>query len=441
MPISEKYKAAVRKGFPNLYSFYVHLMHHLRWWKCRDLIRETKDNYKYVLQRVSNKFSKDEPIRVLFLISECSKWKCQSLYDQFSGSDEFEPIVVFTRTDMQDGSPKEYLIDRFEQLRSFFGKRGVRYVEAYDIEEDKAIDLAVYNPDIVFYSTYWLIPECQQPQFVSKYALTCFVPYFLPCHDAAQLDAQRLVHLLVFRYFAIDKTWIDYFKKKSWGCPYAGEFVGLGHPMLDMFAQAQRDFYRNDLVIYAPHFSILNYGEQYSTFAETGRIILDYAKLHPEISWCFKPHPHLRRILVDVAKWTKAEVDAYYADWEKIGIACYDADYPSLFMRSRALITDCSSFLMEYSAVNRPLIHLVRSDTKYGVAKPCMVLFDSFYTVSNLKELGDALKLVVEDFNDPKVQERESAVNTLNLWHVKCSEKILSYLKKTLNDGDKKKSV
>lgn len=440
MPIPEKYKAAVRRSFPKLYGFYVQFIHHLKWWKCRGLIRETKENYKYVLQRITKKISAGQPVRVLFLISECSKWKCQALYDQFAQSPNFEPIIAFTQTDLEEGTPKEYLEGRFEQLRAFFGKRGSSFVEVYSVNEDNAVELSAFSPDVVFYSTYWLIPECQQPQVVSRYALTCFVPYFLACHDAAQLDAQRLVHLLVFRYFALDKTWVHYFKRKSWGCPYAGEFVGLGHPMLDMFAEAKREFSRDDLVIYAPHFSILDYGEQYSTFMETGRFMLDYAKSHPEISWCFKPHPHLRRILVKVARWTKEEVDAYYGEWEKIGIACYDADYPSLFMRSRALITDCSSFLMEYSAVNRPLIHLVRSDTKYKVAKPCRQLFESFYAVRDKKELETALKLVVEDFNDTKVRERDSVVNTLNLWHVKCSERIVSYLEEILGVADIKKS-
>ena len=432
MNIPEEFKSSVRKMFPNLYAFYVQFRHHQKWWKYRGLIRNTKENYKAAVERVSSKISHGQKVRVLFLISECSKWKCQSLYDQFSRSAEFEPIVVFTRTDMQDGTPKEYLVDRFEQLRSFFGKRGVRYVEAYSIDEDKAIDLTMFNPDIVFYSTYWLIPECQQPQEVSKYAITCYVPYFLVCHDAAQIDAQRLAHLLVYRYFATDKTWIDYFRRKSWGLPYAGEFIGLGHPMLDVFAEAKREFGRDDLVIYAPHFSILNYGEQYSTFMETGRFILDYAKLHPEINWCFKPHPHLRRILVSVAKWSKEDVDAYYGEWETIGSACYDADYPSLFMRSRALITDCSSFLMEYSAVNRPLIRLVRNDSKYKTAKPCQRLFDSFYNVWNLDELRGTLKLILEDFSDPHVREREAAVSALNLWHVRCAEKIVSYMREIL---------
>ena len=273
------------------------------------------------------------------------------------------------------------------------------------------------------------MPDCQQPNVVSEFALTCYIPYYVVCHDAAYLDAQRRFHTLLYRYFTTNKYWCAYFLKKSHGFPLAGEFVGLGHPMLDLFADTGEKFNRDDLVIYAPHFSILKVAERYSTFLENGEFMLEYAMRHPEMNWCFKPHPNLRRMLELVAKWPKEKVDNYYAAWERVGVACYTGEYPELFMRSRALITDCSSFLMEYSAVNRPLIHLLRKDAEYRLAEPCLRLSDSFYKAKNLKEFEHILKEVVEDFRDPNREKRKAAIEELNLWHVRCSDRIADYLR------------
>ena len=98
-------------------------------------------------------------------------------------------------------------------------------------------------------------------------------------------------------------------------------------------------------------------------------------------------------------------------------------------MRSRALITDCSSFLMEYSAVNRPLIHLLRKDVEFGIAKPCKRLANSFYKVRSIQELEHTLKEVIEAFSDSNKEIRKAAIKELNLWHVRCSDRIVAYLR------------
>lgn len=423
-------KAMIRARFPRLRYFYGKVLHWLDWWKARNVISRTKENYCKILCRVRRKHTAGLPIKVLFLFPESSaRWKCQSLYEALEKCADFEVEVALTRMDVDCSLDIEDFKMRFEANRKFCIANGLKFVEAYSFRNNLAIGLDTFSPDIVFYTMPWEMPECQQPDNVSEFALTCYVPYYVICHDAAAMDSQRRFHTLLYRYFTTNKYWCRYFLRKSHGFPFAGEFVGLGHPMIDLFSETEEKYGRCDLVIYAPHFSILNVAERYSTFLENGMFMLDYAIHHPEISWCFKPHPNLRRMLEQVAKWPKEKVDNYYGTWEKIGIACYTGEYPELFMRSRALITDCSSFLMEYSAVNRPLIHLLRKDAEFGMAEPCKRLANSFYKVRNIQELEHTLKEVIEAFRDPNKEIRKSAIKELNLWHVRCSDRILAYLR------------
>ncbi len=423
-------RSALGRRLPGLRQLYVRNLHWAGWWRNRHAIRHTRDNYERVLSRVKGRHSAGQPLKILILFPESSaRWKCQSLYEALDRTSDFEVLVALTRMDVDCHLPTDEFQRRYERNRDFCVARGMKYVDAYSFEKECGIGLEAFSPDFVVYSMPWDMPDCQQPDVVSEFALTCYIPYYVVCHDGADMDSQRRFHTLLYRYFTTNKYWCKFFRKKSHGFPYAGEFVGLGHPMLDLFAEAGEEYGRSDLVIYAPHFSILNVAERYSTFLDNGEFMLEYAMNHPEVNWCFKPHPNLRRVLELDAKWPKEKIDNYYAAWEKIGVACYTGEYPELFMRSRALITDCSSFLMEYSAVNRPLIHLVRKDAGYKLAAPCRRLSNSFYKVNCIRALKRTLKDVVEDFHDPNKDKRKGAIEELNLWHVRCSDRIVAYLR------------
>lgn len=429
MSEKRRFKEFVKAIFPSAHSIYRAWAHRFYWWKRRHIVRETRDNYAKVIKEVQVRHSEGRKIKVLFLFPESSKWKCQSLYDALKASPDFDPLVALTCMDIDVLVSRDERAKRYRDRQSFCEERGLNYVEAYSVAEDRTLGLEIFKPDIVFYPMPWNITECQRPEVVSHFALTCYIPYYIVCHEAAYMDACMPVHIYGYRYFTTSETWCEFFRKNTLGIPRAGELIGLGHPMLDCYADAAKEFDRSDLVIYAPHFSILDVNERYSTFLENGKTILDYAKRHPDISWCFKPHPSLRYTLEKEAGWSREEINVYYGEWEKIGLVCYTGDYPELFKHSRAMITDCSSFLMEYSAVNRPLIHLIRKDSLYQVARPCNRLFNSFYKVCDNKELEQTLKNIIEDYKDPHAAEREVAIKELNLWHVRCADNIVKYLK------------
>lgn len=161
--------------------------------------------------------------------------------------------------------------------------------------------------------------------------------------------------------------------------------------------------------------------------------MLEYAKRHPEIKWVFKPHPLLKGRLVENGFMTRAEADSYYREWEKIGLACYDGGYADLFKRSRALITDSGSFLLEYMAVGKPLIRLEPVDFNMRFSPVFARVLNSFYTCRTLDEMFAALKLVVEDRQDPRREERQVAAREAGLFGNNAAERIVKYLSEALS--------
>ena len=209
-------------------------------------------------------------------------------------------------------------------------------------------------------------------------------------------------------------------------------FVVTGHPALDRFNRESGREPKVGYVIYAPHFSFPHPLQEdfytIGTFDWNGKQILEYAEAHPEIKWVFKPHPILRKILSEFGVMSKAEVDDYYARWEKIGLACYDSDYQELFLESRVMITDSGSFLPEYGSTGRPVIRLICAKNKHIPPKAARDVYDTYYNVRDLDEMYSAFKMIIEDRRDPNREKRLAAVRAAGLTGCDASTNIINYL-------------
>ena len=161
-------------------------------------------------------------------------------------------------------------------------------------------------------------------------------------------------------------------------------------------------------------------------------MILEYAKRHPEIDWVFKPHPLLREKIVLTGFMSRTEMDAYYAEWARIGTVCSSGDYQMLFMDSSLMLTDSGSFLAEYAATGHPLIHLWCPENNVVIPRPTQLLMDAFYRVSTPEELEKTLKLVVEERQDPKREERLRVVKELGLCDNDAAKNMVAYFEDLL---------
>ena len=331
-----------------------------------------------------------EKIRVLFLNSETSKWKCQSVYRKMQDSGVFDPIIGITALGEQAAYCDNELETVFASSESFFDNLGDRHVRTVELNPRRYIDLSEFSPDIVFFPEPWATIPPQTTERVSHFALSCYVPYFVFVQTNPDKHCTLPMHRTLSRYFVLNESIVkEYSRKHSW-VRQSFDFIVSGHPALDgRTASDSSD--EEGCVIYAPHHSVWASQEGFSTpistFLDTGVPILEYAKNHPDIKWAFKPHPALRKTLEQRHLWTKDRIDAYYRSWESIGASCYDGNYSRLFDASRVMITDCDSFLVEYGATGKPIIHLRRTDLTPQYHPYIKALLSSFYQACSLDEL------------------------------------------------------
>ena len=384
-------------------------------------------NYSKILKRIKKK----DKINICFLVNEISKWKSQSLYDLMAKSDKFIPHIILTIADIQyfwDVERQEkFLYDNAK----FFEKKNMPYSFAYDFNKHKVTNLKRFKPDIIFYQQPYEIYNIQKPRRTSKYTLNCYIPYFVPNYGFLSMDCGQELHRDVWRFYVLNEEWANIYRQYMKKC--SGSVVGLGHTMLD-------EIYLNndqtqDYVIYAPHWTIPHKNNptpiRCSTFADTGKIILEYAKKHKDIKWVFKPHPTLKVALERIG-WTKDEIENYYNEWEQFAKCCYDSEYMELFLKSKAMITDCGSFLIEYFCTGKPLIHLISSYCKVSPPKPTQDIFETFYQVYNSEDLYKYLDEIIVKNNDYMKDKRVTVLKEQNLLNNYAAKNILDDLSRIL---------
>ncbi len=407
---------------------------------CRDrfFVALLKRRYQRTLGRLRKNIGSGASVYVFFMVSEVSKWKCQSVYDAMAKSGRYTPCLFCDVTTDELKLPRADRVRAFRDRVDYFRERGLTVLEGYDPSADKVIQLAPFRPDIVFYQQPWQMPRDRLPRFASRRALTCYVAYYVQNYGSLDIDCRMDFHRDIFAYFVLSQVWADHYAADmSKRGQFAAELVATGHPMLDVVP-------RNSLssdgpVIYAPHWTVdtgrTSYLLPVGTFSWSGNAVLDYAKLHPEYGWVFKPHPNLRRQLVATGFMTESEVEKYYANWAEVASVCQDGDYMKWFAASRALVTDSASFLPEYAATGKPIVHLVPPGGGVKPLEPHRRLFAGFYRAQSREQLFGILKEILEDGRDPLADERHSAARQAGLAESDAAGNIVSWLDEKIFNG------
>lgn len=394
----------------------------------------THKNYKKSLKRLKNDFGKRK-LNVCFLNSENSKWVYQSLYNQLQTSDYFEPLVIATI----DKNFSENDLNKLQTNYEFFKSKGINVEYGFDITDKTHIPLSKYSPDIIFYQEPWHLPRNQQPSQTSKYALCCYCSYGTGTTNGRNEYCARFFKE-VWKYF-LDNNFVKQVLIKH----------GINEENLFVTGSIKLDAYLNPVnttkqvwttnnfrIIYAPHFSfnkdsILKFG----TFDIYYKFFMEFAKAHPEIEFIFKPHPSLRKTIIEQKLMTEEETDKYYNFWNySENTHLYDkGDYFDIFRTSDLMITDCNSFLTEYLPTQKPVIRLI-SHKSAGLNEFGEEISRGYYNIYNPDELKTALKNLIVNKQDNLKETRKKCLEKLIMPPNGVSSVIINYLTKIFSEGN-----
>lgn len=380
--------------------------------------------YEKTIIKLKNE-KKVRKIRVAFYVND-TKWKCQNVYNLLLKSKYYSPFIIVGKSDVPESSIEYQSKDEIIDIFNSFKAKNMEVYLAYDFDKEIPVSLKSFQPDIIFYSRHWRLFRKHDVKSVVDFALPCYVPYFIS-NSPVKIEAGYDFHNTVWRYYVINEDLKDEYSEFMQN--EGANLKAVGYPNLDGYLDKSSN--EKQYIIYAPHWSVGgNTLLNYATFDWNGEYILNFAKQHSEFNWVFKPHPRLKKELVFKNIMSEQEVERYYDEWNKIGIKYEGPDYIDLFKQSRALITDCGSFLTEYMPSRNPVILLCSS-----VAKPYNFLAQKvtryYYHVHNLGELSIFLDQVLLKKIDVNKEARLTMLNSL---HLVCdaSQNIINDLNKEL---------
>lgn len=381
--------------------------------------------YDKTIKRLKYKVVNHQKIRVAFYVND-TRWKSQDLFDLLQTNKYYEPFILLGRNSDSCYSWEKQTPEEYEDIYCFYQNKNMPIYKAYDFSTDEQIPLENFHPDIIFYSRQFGLAKEHGIDSTSKYALTCYVPYFIS-NSPTSLESGSYFHNILWKYYLINE---DLKNEYASFMPNNGQNLKVvGHPILDEYTNKKISTNKN-YVIYAPHCSLGHHILKYATFDWNGKYILDFAKSHPEIKWIFKPHPILKGKMVESGLYSEKEAEEYYSEWDKIGMKYEGPDYIDLFKESRLLITDCGSFLAEYMPTKNPVILLrSKNSTPYNFLAKKVTKY--YYKAYNLKDLKTLLNKVLLNNEDPIKDKRINMLHDLNLV-TNASQNIVNDLNKTL---------
>ena len=390
-----------------------------------------RPDYSNALNKVRQKYIKNEKIRVAFLVSENSKWNAEILYNLLENSEYFEPFILVTLlTYVHNGKDKTR--NNLEENYTFFKNQGKKVFKAYDEKEHKYINLDEFSTDIIFYQQHWGLAENQEITEASKYSLCCSFCYGFELFEYKLINTPFDEKL--YLNFIPTKL-ISEIKKKYKYNDNDNEII-TGFPKLDIYENITINNNKTNTIIYAPHFGYnKNNALDIGTFNRTGEKILEFAKQHKEYKWIFKPHPTLKKALIDDTKYGKEFCENYFKEWQNLGFVYEQGNYFEIFNNSDLLITDCASFLLEYMPTGKPIIRLVKTNSKAKLSPVGELVVSGIYQVTDFNSFKEEFNNLMLKNSDYLKEKRKQIVAELTNNGQSASENILNALIKIIKDN------
>ena len=399
------------------------------------------ENYKLTLHNLQIKYKNNKKLKVVFLNSENSKWVYQSLYEEFEKLPNFEVQVLVTAKKMILNSKYSCCNwqDDIKKSYNFFKVRNMNVQYAFDLKNKEFLDLQLFKPDIIFYEQPWELSNKQSPLKTSKFALCFYCPYGSCITSGSNEYSEPLYHD-VFRYF-VDNDYIQRILEEH-GCRNDA-LVVAGQLKLDAY-QKQINFHNihwqskdKKHVIYAPHHSfykdsLLGFG----TFDWNYKFFYNLVKEHQEIEFILKPHPELKKQILNQGLMSEKEMQEYFKAWVELPNAQIyeEGDYFDMFRTSDLLITDCNSFLYEYLPTYKPVIHLI-SKNSVGHNEFGQKITAGYYSARDIDEIKKYFKQILFQEQDLLFEVRRQIVEKDLMFLKKDVAKfVINYIAKTLKE-------
>ena len=302
--------------------------------------------------------------RVLFVVQHASMWTSMaSIFAAFRADPHWSATLVA----MPYNHP--YFPDTADRM-SIFGfleKEGLPFVrwDQFSLKPNCADVLFLQNPYDVTRPPGWRTEELLR--VVPRIA---YAPYGIELGgtlENANNQFNQSLHNLSWAVFARSEAHRALFEKH--GRVGNAHVIATGHPKFDLLCNLSTHEVDAELaaftrgrptVLWNPQFDIRPDGSGFSTFLTWWKFLPEEFARRQELAFIIRPHPLFFTTLEARGLLTRAQIDGFLGRCEAAGNILIDRrpTYLAVFAASDAMISDGSSFLIEYGATGKPICYL-----------------------------------------------------------------------------------
>lgn len=362
-------------------------------------------------RNVIKQIKKKKNATVLFLVSNESMWRCQSLYELLKRDERFNPQIAFLPFSTFDKSQKILCI---RQLRELFSKTETPFIDLFEINNPVEFIKKNISPDVIFFPQPYqgIYDHLDFTDFEDR--LLCYTPYGIITFDQPWIYNLRFNNVAWKLYFP---SIVDKICARNDANNKGKNVVVVGNTTAEQYSRENvAPIWKNlparlKRVIWAPHFSIT--GNDFlhrASFLELANPMLVIAeKYKDKVQFAFKPHPRLKSELYKHPKWGEEKTNAYYSIWSNRANTQLETDgYIELFKESDALIHDSGSFTAEYHCTGKPAMFFTsdKQEAEQQLNELGKAAFDAHYIGSTVKDIELFIDTVVLQGKDPLKKSR-----------------------------------
>lgn len=315
-------------------------------------------------EKVKKIRTKDRII-VLFVVSDLSLWKTEELYKAMQTHPRFEPIIGLTL--LTCDSPSE-TIRKYNKLSEYLDEKGYTSIQL------SSGSIENIRPDLAFYQQPYngfIADSVNYMEVIKNGGLVCDVHYAFRSLAPSKKYCW-VIDLPLYRYcwqiylendMNLEYKKISLLKGKNLfvtGIPWQDKLTKPREAFNDPWKPQGKNKKR---IIYAPHHTLPDQDNliNLSCFLDVCDYMLEIAEIFSDsVQFAFKPHPFLKRKLVNL--WGEEKANKYYRKWDELdNCQLVEDSYVDLFKHSDALIHDCDSFTVEYCFMKKPILYLIES--------------------------------------------------------------------------------
>lgn len=371
------------------------------------------------------------PIRIVFLAGDPVDWgSLQSFFQACRADPAFKVTVLHVGFAGWLGISTD--------CRAFFAARGIRAIDGID----SPVALDRLNADLFVTSSPYdqFRPAPYAAKELQRYGRLIYITYGADFADRAGrlakqtfgLEAQRLA----WRIFSRSSRTAPQYLAQG-GIP-ARRVVGLGLPLIDLHHEARpeeslppavlRASAGKFKILYTPHHSL----EGWSTFLRHREAMRSLLGDLPDCYLVFRPHPGLLPRLLHDKVMSEAEFRGFFGE-ERCYLDESDA-YHGLFHWSDLLVSDASSFLVQYASVNKPVIYTLREDGWGGLDDSLRPeVLRGYYLAREPSEIAPLVRQLKAG-EDPLAEQRAAAQKRMvhGIHQGGAGQRIAAYIKARL---------